>query len=74
MKKTLWSKAAAILAAFVILLTFGACGSKQANYYDKNGNYTADGILDESVSKAASGAPEQSAEKKLTYTGNRKII
>ncbi|MCR4747944.1 MAG: DUF4349 domain-containing protein, partial [Clostridiales bacterium] len=40
----------------------------------KNGNYTADGILDESVSKAASGAPEQSAEKKLTYTGNRKII
>ncbi len=79
MKKTLWSKIAAILVAFVILLTFGACGSKQAKDYGAMSTYTADGTLNEtagmkSESKAFSGAPEQADSPKLTYTGNRKII
>ncbi|MBQ6753512.1 MAG: DUF4349 domain-containing protein [Clostridia bacterium] len=79
MKKTLWSKTAAILAAFVILLTFGACGSKQAKDYGAASTYTADGSLNETAdikaeTKAFSGAPEQADSPKLTYTGNRKII
>ncbi|MBQ2091566.1 MAG: hypothetical protein II473_00090, partial [Clostridia bacterium] len=71
MKKTLWSKTAAILVAFVILLTFGACGSKQAKDYGAMSTYTADGTLNETAgmkaeSKAFSGAPEQADSPKLT--------
>lgn len=83
MKKTLWSKAAAILVAFVILLTFGACGSKQTridggaesvkDFSDVN-LYAENGILDESASKAAASPAGQTTEKKPEYVGNRKII
>ena len=82
MKKTNWNKAAAILVAFVILLTFGACGSKQAadgsyrEYSDVN-LAAVDGNGKGGISKAASenqadAAPAENS--KPTYTGNRKII
>lgn len=83
MNGNIWKKAAAILTALTLALTFAACGAKSADgakateeSYSTVKAFTTNGMLADN-NDAPGETPTEAAKSqnsKLTYSGNRKII